>query len=113
MPKLAEECDCLFTLLLAVPADGVPFRSITADAHLPMKALEMAVGSRRIKAGLVHHTDRGSQYASHAYRAALEGHGMICSMSRKAQCRDSSAAESFFSRFKDELIYREVWQTKS
>ncbi len=54
-----------------------------------------------------------TQYASHAYRAALDGHGMICSMSRKAQCWDNAAAESFFSRFKDDLIYREVWQTKS
>ncbi len=83
------------------------------ETNLPMKALEMAVCSRRIEPGLVHHTDRGSQYASHAYRAALDGHGMICSMSRKAQCWDNAAAESFFSRFKDDLIYREVWQTKS
>ncbi len=56
------------------------------ETDLPMNALEMAVGSRLIEAELVDHTDRGSQYASHAYLAALDGHGMTCSMSRKAQC---------------------------
>ena len=83
------------------------------ETDLPLKALDMAIRSRSVAPGLVHHTDRGSQYTSSAYQAALTKHGMICSMSRKAECWDNSVAESFFSRFKDDLIYRETWETKS
>jgi transposase InsO family protein len=60
------------------------------DSELVEGALEMAVGNRRPEAGLIHHTDRGSQYASHAYRDLLGEHGMICSMSRKGECLDNA-----------------------
>ena len=83
------------------------------ETDLPLKALHMAVTSRNVLPGLVHHTDRGSQYRSGTYQAELTRHGMVCSMSRRAECWDNSVAESFFSRLKDDLIYRETWQTKS
>lgn len=73
------------------------------DRHLVLGALEMAALTRRPGAGLIHHTDRGSQYASADYRQALDRHGMIASMSRKGNCWDNAVAESFFSTLKTEL----------
>ena len=73
------------------------------DTALCLKALEMAVQARRPTAGLVHHSDRGSQYASHEYRAALAQHGMVCSMSRRGNCWDNAVAESFWGTLKNEL----------
>jgi transposase InsO family protein len=73
------------------------------DRILALNALEMAVLNRKPGAGLIHHTDRGSQYASHDYRKALEGHGMVASMSRKGNCWDNAVAESFFSTLKAEV----------
>jgi putative transposase len=80
--------------------------------ELVLDALNMAVGERRPAPGLVHHTDRGSQYASADYRNALGAHGMVCSMSRKGECWDNAVAESFFARLKDDLLYRRKWATK-
>lgn len=74
-------------------------------SELCLDALEMAVLHRRPEAGLVHHSDRGSQYASEAYRACLEGHGMVCSMSGKGDCYDNAAIESFWGSLKRELVY--------
>jgi putative transposase len=65
----------------------------TARVH---KSLEMALGRRRPAAGLVHHSDRGSQYASHTYRNLLSDHGIVCSMSGKGDCLDNAVAERFF-----------------
>ena len=59
------------------------------DVGLVKGALEMAIGRRHPEAGLIHHTDRGSQYACHAYRDMLKAHGMICSMSGKGECLDN------------------------
>jgi len=73
------------------------------DTTLCLKALEMAVKTRRPAAGLVHHSDRGSQYASHDYREALGQHGMVCSMSRRGDCWDNAVAESFWGTLKNEL----------
>ena len=73
------------------------------DTQLCLTALTMAVQRRRPPAGLVHHSDRGSQYASHEYRAALRQHGMICSMSRRGDCWDNAVAESFWGTLKNEL----------
>ena len=73
--------------------------------ELPLDALQMAL-ERRILDGpgsLVHHSDRGCQYASGAYRAMLEEAGIECSMSRKGDCWDNAVAESFFGRMKVEL----------
>lgn len=80
--------------------------------ELALEALEMAVRDRQPKPGLVHHSDRGSQYASHAYQRALKSHGMNCSMSRKGDCWDNAVAESFFATLKRELIYRQSWPTR-
>lgn len=74
------------------------------DRQLCLDALNMAAQSRRPAPGLVHHSDRGSQYASTEYRQALEANEMVCSMSRKADCWDNAVAESFWSTLKAELI---------
>jgi len=81
--------------------------------ELVLDALGMAVRDRRPPPGLVHHSDRGSQYASHNYQKALSAHGMTCSMSRKGDCWDNAVAESFFATLKRELIYRQSWPTKA
>lgn len=73
------------------------------DTELCLTALAMAARTRRPPAGLVHHSDRGSQYASHEYRQALAHHGMICSMSRRGDCWDNAVAESFWGTLKNEL----------
>jgi putative transposase len=74
---------------------------------LPLAALDMALRMRRPPRGLVHHTDRGSQYASAEYQAVLATHGLVASMSRKGNCWDNAVAESFFATLKVELV-REV-----
>lgn len=72
------------------------------DRHLAVKALEMAVERRRPSPGLLHHTDRGSPYASEDFQQALEVNGMVCSMSRLGNCWDNAVVESFFKTFKAE-----------
>ncbi len=76
---------------------------------LVLEALHTALGRRRPEPGLVHHSDRGCQYASDAYRTALARHGILCSMSRKGNCWDNAVAESFFSTLKVELVHRCTW----
>jgi len=83
------------------------------DTGLCLAALCEAVGVRRPGPGLIHHSDRGSQYASHAYRRELARHGMRCSMSRKANCWDNAVAESFFSTLKTELVAGRIYATRS
>jgi putative transposase len=73
------------------------------DRHLALAALDQALARRRPDAGLVHHSDRGSTYASHEYRQALEDGAIECSMSRKGDCWDNAVAESFFASLKREL----------
>lgn len=68
-------------------------------------ALTMAWFRRRPQAGLMVHSDRGSQYCSNAYQAKLKNYGMVCSMSRKGNCWDNAPAESWFGSFKNEAIY--------
>jgi transposase InsO family protein len=70
-----------------------------------IQALENAVIRRPPAAGLIFHTDRGSQYASHAFREKLKGYEMLQSMSGKGNCYDNAAAESFFATLKCELIF--------
>ena len=77
--------------------------------ELVMAALNMAIAARKPAAGLVLHSDRGSQYASNHHRVALEQYGMVCSMSRKGNCWDNAVVESFFGTLKQELIYRHIW----
>jgi transposase InsO family protein len=84
----------------------------TPDAELAISALEMAIMTRRPAPGLIHHSDRGSQYACADYRAALERHGMRASMSRKGNCWDNAVAESFFATLELELIVNHRWATR-
>lgn len=82
------------------------------DRALVLEALRVAVGRRLPNAGLVHHSDRGSQYASNDYRDALDELGVVCSMSRKGNCWDNAVAESFFATLKTELIYPRRFATR-
>jgi putative transposase len=79
--------------------------------HLAVDALTMALRQRQPRPGLVHHSDRGSQYASGDYQALLEAHGVVCSMSRRGNCWDNAVAESFFSTLKIELAHDVEWCT--
>jgi putative transposase len=76
----------------------------TLATELPLRALQMAIQTRRPPRGLIHHTDRGCQYASADYRAVLKQHEMVASMSRKGNCWDNAVAESFFASLKTELV---------
>lgn len=82
------------------------------DSRLVVDALEMAVARRLPGAGLVAHSDRGSQYASEHYQRLLAGHGIMCSMSRRANCWDNAPMESFFASLKKELTRGEVSATR-
>lgn len=73
------------------------------DRHLCLRALDMAVRRRCPDAGLMHHSDRGSTYASDDYQLELDKHGIVCSMSRKGNCYDNAVMESWFSTVKSEL----------
>jgi len=80
--------------------------SIANDRHLTIQALEMALKRRCPETGLLHHSDRGSPYASEDYQAILEAHGITCSMSRRGDCYDNAVMEAFFSTVKIELSDR-------
>jgi transposase InsO family protein len=84
----------------------------TLCTRLPLAALAMAIRRRRPAAGLLHHSDRGCQYTSAEYRAALAELGVAVSMSRKGNCWDNAVAESFFATLKAELVYRRTWPTR-
>lgn len=77
----------------------------TLATTLALAALDMALKQRRPTAGLVHHSDRGVQYASQAYRQRLAQAGVIPSMSRPGNCNDNAAMESFWSSLKRELVH--------
>jgi putative transposase len=83
---------------------------LTAD--LVTDALTMAWFRRRPTPGLIHHSDRGVQYASQALQAKLAEYGMRCSMSRKGNCWDNAVAESFFSSLKKERIKKHIYKTR-
>jgi len=80
--------------------------------HLPLRALQMAVQRRRPGKGVIHHSDRGSQYASAEYQAELKTNEMICSMSRKGNCWDNAPMESWFHSLKVEVIRDERFATR-
>jgi len=83
------------------------------DTALVLGALRRALATRRPTGALLHHTDRGSQYASQAYRAELEAHGLVASMSRRGDCYDNAVAESFFSTLEMELVAESEWATQA
>ena len=80
--------------------------------ELALAALDMAILRQRPAPGLLHHADRGVQYAAHGYRARLRRHGMLCSMSRKGDCWDNAPMESFFATLKGELVDQASYETR-
>jgi transposase InsO family protein len=85
----------------------------TLETSLAVDALETALQRRRPGEGLLHHSDRGVQYASNEYRALLEGQDAVVSMSRRGNCWDNAVAESFFATVEIELIQDEDWHTRN
>ena len=75
-------------------------------------ALTMALANRKPSAGLLHHSDRGSQYAATRYQQLLATHGMTISMSRRGNCWDNACVESFFGTLKRELVYHRHYATR-
>lgn len=84
----------------------------TLHKEIVLDALSMAVSLRQPGEGLLHHSDRGSQYASLAFQETLLAAGMVCSMSRRGNCWDNAVAESFFATLKRELIHRQSFPTR-
>lgn len=85
----------------------------TLATSLPLAALDMALRHRQPAGGLVHHSDRGVQYASAAYRQRLAAAGVVPSMSRRGNCYDNAAMESFWSSLKRELVHRCEFATRA
>jgi transposase InsO family protein len=83
------------------------------DAPLVSAALRMALAQRRPAQSLILHSDRGSQFASAAYRQLLAGHGLVASMSRPGNCYDNAFIESFWSTLKYELVYHHRFATRA
>ena len=106
-------------LYLAVILDLASRRVIgwCADARLDhtltLRALHMALAQRRPIPGVLHHSDRGVQYASEVYQAALASKGFTCSMSRAGDCWDNAVVESFFATLKTELAGDAHWPTRA
>ena len=85
------------------------------EQTLMREALDMALGQRpsaEVPEALLFHSDRGSQYAAHDYRERLQEFGIVCSMSRRANCWDNAPMESFFASPKKELVHGEDYQTR-
>ena len=103
---LAITIDLFSRLVVGWSLSSRMFAKLVADA------LNMAITTRNPEPGLIHHSDRGSQYASGAFRAILNEYGFKGSMSRKGDCWDNSVAESFFKTLKTELIYDQHYATR-
>lgn len=92
-------------------------RLVTMSRHgiSAKSALSVGSGEHLLFAdkGLVHHSDRGSQYASADYQAMLKQHGIVCSMSRKGDCWDNAPMESFFGTLKTESLHRYKFKTRN
>jgi putative transposase len=85
--------------------------SRSIDSRLPLAALKAALRARQPLPGCVHHSDRGSQYASEAYRSLLAEHGLVGSMGRRGNPYDNAKAESFMKTLKVEAIYLMAYET--
>ena len=81
--------------------------------ELALTALRRALAVRQPSAGLIHHSDRGSQYCSTEYQAELRKHGILVSMSSKGNCYDNAMVETFFKTLKSELVWRTAFQTRA
>jgi len=84
----------------------------TMTAQLVMDALLMAIFRRGRPQAVLHHSDQGSQYTSEDFQRLLEAHGIVCSMSRRGNCWDNAAMESFFSTLKTERLSRRQYRTR-
>ena len=82
-------------------------------ADLPLAALRMAISAQRPSTGLIHHSDRGVQYASTDYRMLMQSAGLRASMSRKGDCYDNAPMESFFHTLKTELVHYRHYATRA
>lgn len=82
-------------------------------SKLVKDALKLAIAQRQPGPGLVHHSDRGSQYASSDYRVLLTARGMVASMSRKGDCYDNAPMESFFGTLKSERVHHRRYETRA
>ena len=123
-PNLAYVSDITYIwthegwLYLTVMIDLFSRKVVGWDMSSRMKAdgvcnaLTMAAWQRKPQAGLIVHSDRGSQYASKRYRSLLDKNHCIGSMSRKGDCWDNSVAESFFARLKEERVHWRNYQTR-
>jgi len=120
--KWVTDCTAIWTtegwLYLAVVLDLFSRRIVgwamaaTEDEELVELALRMALAHRQPPAGLLHHSDRGSEYTSNDYQALLAQEGIAVSMSRTANCWDNAAMESFFATLKKECTYREQFENR-
>ena len=81
------------------------------DAELVTDALKMAISHRKPDGGLIHHSDRGSQYACNSFQDLLADNGLVCSMSRRGNCWDNACMESFFGSLKTEWIRNKKYST--
>jgi putative transposase len=87
--------------------------SARIDRQLVLRALAMGIDRRGPSAGLMHHSDRGCQYASWDYQRTMRQLGIACSMSRKGNCWDNAVVESFFSTLKTEMVHRTTFTDRS
>ena len=85
----------------------------SVNTDLTLNALKMAYATRNPGPGLIHHSDRGCQYASSTYQLFLQSKSAVCSMSRKGNCWDNAVVESFFHSLKTEMIYSERFNTRN
>lgn len=118
----ASDLTCLPTkegwLYLAITMDLYARRIVgwamdaRMPAELPLRALQMALRQRSPSPGLLHHSDRGSQYTSGVFQKELAAHQVVCSMSGKGECWDNAVAESFFATLKRELVDGRVYETR-
>ena len=80
---------------------------------LALNALRRAIALRQPQPGLIHHSDRGSQYCSHDYQKLLKAHGMTASMSGKGNCFDNAMVETVFKTIKNEMVWKAIFQTRT
>jgi transposase-like protein len=85
---------------------------LTQERDLAMEAPRRAIANRAPSSGLVHHSDRGSQYCSVDYQAVLRKRGILISMSGKGNCYDNAMVDAFFKTIKSDLIWPVAWQTR-
>jgi len=85
--------------------------SDTIDSELVQSAMRMALAGRNPDIGLIHHSDRGVQYASSDFQKLLDDNNAICSMSRKGNCWDNACVESFFGSLKNEWVRNKIYKT--